>query len=207
LAELKTFADSFRRHIDRLHRCTARLEQQLADKRVSITDVELLYTSAFLSVCARWGSFLEDSLVEVSCGRTSRFRANYRLAEFRSRSALRRLLLFPDKDYISLPSLKHATALAALLVNEGRPFSQISEANQTHIQQAGWIRNAIAHQSDYSLRLFRDKVPGASSLPHNRQRPGAFLRAIFRVSPTQRRYEIYFTAFKSAASEVLNGWR
>ena len=184
-----------------------RLEKHFVNHEVSVTDVELLYTSAFLSVCARWESFMEDSLVEAACGCGSRKRTNYRHAEFRSRPTLRRLLLYPDKKYVSLPSLKAAIEVASMLVNEGRPLSQISEANQTYIQQAAWIRNAIAHQSDHSLRVFREKVPGVSSLPHAHRRPGRFLRTVFRSSPAQRRYEIYFAAFKSAAKEVFEAWQ
>jgi hypothetical protein len=206
LAHLKKLTESFQNHIDTLYGCVARLELQLVNRKVSITDVELLYSSAFLSACARWEGFLEGSLIEASCGQASSLKGNYRHAEFRSRSVLRNLLLFPDKDYISLPSVKHATAMASLLINEGRPFSQISEPNRTYIQQAGWIRNAIAHQSDFSLRIFRDKVPGVSSLPRNRRLPGTFLRREFRTSPSQRRFEIYFTAFKSAAAEILDSW-
>lgn len=207
MAPLDTHADSFQRHIDRLDRCAARIEEQLAQHRVSVTDVELVYTSAFLSICARWESFLEESLVEVSCGPASRSNRRHRHAEFRSRADLRRILLFPDKDYVSFPSLHHATNLAALFVSDGRPFNRISEQHRTFIQQAGWIRNAIAHQSKHALRVFRDKVPGVSSLVHNRRQPGPFLRAIFRQSPTQRRYEIYFTAFKSASDEIVKAWK
>lgn len=204
---IEALSESFQRHIDRLAGCVERLEKHLVNREVSVTDAELLYTSAFLSVCARWQSFMEDSIIEASCGRESRSRTNYRHVEFQSRAALRRLLLYPDKDYISLPSLKQGIAMASLLVNQGRPLSQISEPNQTHIQQAVWIRNAIAHQSDHSLRVFREKVPGVSTLPHPRRRPGPFLRTVFRSSPTQRRYEIYFTAFKSAAKEVMKAWQ
>lgn len=206
LEPVEKISKSFQRHIDRLAGCADRLEMLFDNHKVSVTDVELVYISAFLSACARWESFMEDTIIETSCGRGSRSQTNSRYVNFRSHAALRRLLLYPDKDYISLPSLKNGIALASILVKQGRPLSQISESNQTHIQQAVWIRNAIAHQSDYSLRMFRDKVPGVTSLPQRSRRPGPFLRTVFRSSPTQRRYEIYFTAFKSAANEVMGAW-
>ena len=206
MAQLRILTDLFHRHIDHLDRCATRLEKQLIERRVSITDVELLYTSAFLSVCARWEAFLEETLIEVSCGPAAKTNTKHRHAEFRSREVLRRILLFPDKDYVSLPSVKHVTELASLFVRHGIPFNRITEQNKTYIQQAGWIRNAIAHQSKFSLRIFREKVPGVTGLARNQRRPGPFLRDEFRVSPTQRRYVIYFAAFKSAAAEVRDAW-
>lgn len=203
---IEAVSKSFQRHIDRLANCARRLEMLLDNHEVSVTDVELVYMSAFLSVYARWESFMEDTIIEASCGRGSGSQANIRHVSFRSHAVLRRLLLYLDKDYIPLPSLKHGIELASILVKQGRPLSQISESNRTHIQQAAWIRNAIAHQSDHSLRIFRDKVPGVTSLPQRSRRPGPFLRTVFRTSPTQRRYEIYFTSFKSAANEVMEAW-
>jgi len=206
LGPIEVLSRSFQGHIDRLAGCAQRLETLLNNHRVSVTDVELVYISAFLSVCARWESFMEDTIIEASCGRGSRGQARFRHVDFRSRADLRRFLLYPNKEYFSLPSLKQGIALASILVKEGRPLSKISESNQTHIQQAAWIRNAIAHQSDYSLRVFRDKVSGVTSLPQRSRRPGPFLRTVFRISPMQRRYEIYFTAFKSATEEVMKAW-
>lgn len=206
MANLNKLIESFNRYIDRLYACTERIEKQFTNRRLTITDVELFYTSAFLSAHSRWEAFLEECLIEVSCGKPSSIKKNFRLAEFKSRPVLRRLLLYPDKNYISLPTLKQAIKLAELLLDEGRPFSQISDRNQTFLRQAGWIRNAIAHHGEYAINEFREKVPGVTSLPGNRRMPGPFLRNIFRISPTQRRYEIYFTAFKSAASEIKNAW-
>jgi hypothetical protein len=207
LEHIDVIAKSFQKHIDRLARCIDRLEGLHVSHRVSVTDVELVYLSAFLSASARWESFMEDSVFEASCGRRNKKAVGYRYATFRTESAVRDLLLYPKKNYIDIGSLKDGIALSSILVKQGLPLSRISEPNQTHIQEAVWIRNAIAHQSNYSLRVFRDKVPGVTSLLPLHRRPGPFLRAVFRTSPMQRRYEIYFTAFKSAAKDVMQAWK
>jgi hypothetical protein len=114
--------------------------------------------------------------------------------------------LFPDHEYISLPTVKKAQQTYDLFVRDGLPFSSISEANQSYIQQAIWIRNAIAHASTYAHRVFREKVPGVAALPSNRRRPGAFLRHEFRVSPSQRRFDLYCAALLAAAREMDESW-
>jgi hypothetical protein len=182
------------------------MEAGFARRRLLVTDVELLYSSSFLSVCSQWESLLKEVILEAVAGRKSAKPGNERFATFRSRRRLEALLLFPDKEFISLSNLKRASSLAALFIRDGRPVSAVSEPNRTFLQQAVLIRNAIAHQSTFALEQFRTKVPGITALPQSKRHPGAFLRHEFRVSPSQRRYELYFAAFQSAAREISAAW-
>jgi hypothetical protein len=182
------------------------MEVQQHSNRVGVTDVELVYASSFLSICCQWEGLLESSLLEVVVGSPSAKPGRGRLATFRGRRHLRDVLLYPNKDYIGLETLKRAIGLATLFVPNGKPFSEVSEANQTYLHQAVVVRNAIAHQSDFAIKKFRASVPGVASLPTSKRTPGAFLRHEFRQDPTQTRFELYVTAFKSAASEIRSAW-
>ena len=206
MIQLAKIADRFNRRVLHFRSCCARIERQFNVGGLLATDVELVYTSSFLSVCAQWEALLEEILLEAVCGEKSRKKGNTKLATFKHRNHFRNLLLFPGKSYISIESLKRAEELAALFVVGGRPFSAVAEANRTHIQQAIWIRNAIAHQSAFAIGIFRERVPGVASLPTSKRVPGAFLRHEFRISPGQRRYELYFAAFQSAAREIARAW-
>lgn len=206
MSRLVRHTDLFVRRVSSFRKRCARIERQFDNNRLLITDVELVYESSFLSVCSQWESLLRETLFEVVCGEESTKRGNTRVATFKSRSHFRRLLLFPDRDYIAIHSLVRAQRLASLFVAKGRPFSVVAEENRTHIQQAVWVRNAIAHQSSFAVKIFREKVPGVESLPTSKRMPGAFLRHEFRVSPTQRRFELYFAAFQSAANEIARAW-
>ena len=171
-----------------------------------ITDVELVYCSGFLSICSQWESLLEQVLYEVVCGKASKIPGNRRHATFRTRRDLEKVLLFPEKAYLSIPNLKRAEALAALFVNEGRPISAVTERNQTLLEQAMRIRNAIAHDSSFARKKFREGVPGVRALSPAKRTPGAFLRHEFRQQPSQRRCEVYFAAFRDAATEIARAW-
>jgi len=136
----------------------------------------------------------------------SKKRENRRVIEVRKRNQLKNVLLYPGKDYISIVGIKQAEELASLFLASGGPFSAVTETNRTYIQQAAWIRNAIAHQSLHAVGTFRRKVPGVAALPTSKRFPGAFLRHVFRISPSQRRYEIYFAAYQTAAREIAGAW-
>ena len=99
-----------------------------------------------------------------------------------------------------------AEELAALFIKRGLPFSAVSEPNCTLLQQAVRIRNAIAHESSFATEKFRASVPGVSALPRSKRSPGAFLRHEFRQAPSQRRYELYFAAYQTAAQEIAGAW-
>jgi len=173
---------------------------------IRITDVELVYSSSFLAVCSRWEAFLEEILYEAVCGDTGGVPENRRLASFRNRKHLEQVLLYPGKDYLSISSVREAERLAALFVKDGMPISVIDAQSRTYLQQATWIRNAVAHQSSYALEIFRTKVPGVTQLTPTKRFPGAFLRHEFRQSPSQKRCELYFAVFQKAAKDVAAAW-
>lgn len=199
VARLATFTQ-------RLQRCCDRVEVAFSEGRLRVSDVELVYTSGFLSIVTRWEAFLEECLFETVCGAAPARLVDRRHVQVKSRSRLQKVLLHPEKEYISLTTVKQAEGLYKLFLQEGAPFSAISEPNRTFIQQAIWIRNAIAHSSSAASSAFRDKVPGVTSLPQNRRYPGAFLRHEFRVSPNQRRLNLYCSALVSAAREMASSW-
>lgn len=206
MSRLSDLTRSFQRRLVGYANCIARIEEQFALHRLKVTDVELVYSSTFLSVYTHWESLLEQTLFEAVCGPPSVKRVNKRIATFPSRRQLRELLLFPGKDYISISSLKQAEELLSLFVKNGRPLSVVNQQDHTLIQQTTWIRNAIAHAGDHALSTFRRKVPGVSALPARKRLPGSFLRHEFRQSPTQRRYELYFVTFRRAASTIGSAW-
>ena len=192
--------------IDRLGNCCLRLEKQFKSGRLRVTDVELVYSSCFLSIWSYWVAFLEDSLYNCVCGPAAPHQERLRLVSLSSRDALKSILLFPTKKYVGIDSLEDAEALASLFIQDGHPFAMVSPTYRTLLKQAACIRNAIAHQSDFAVESFQRKVPGVSSLPVGRRTPGAFLRHEFRTSPTQRRYEFYSSTIKAAAMEVHVAW-
>ncbi len=206
MTTLKEKCERFVSHVYRFRSCCTSIETQYARARLRVTDVELVYSSSFLSVCAQWEALLEEIIFEAVCGQMSRRRQNRRLVEIKNRAHLRALLLYPGKSYLSINGIKQAEELASLFVASGAPFSAVAAQNRTYIQQAGWIRNAIAHQSKYAIERFRRDVPGVGTLPTPKRFPGPFLRHEFRVAPAQRRYEIYFWAYQSAAREVAEAW-
>jgi len=206
LSQLVNHAHRFIRKVDLFRSCCSRIEQQFECGQLRISEVELVYSSSFLSVCAQWEALLEEVLFEAICGEESKKKSNRRLVKFSSKKHLEEILLFPSKKYLGLSSVKDASKLAALFVRKGMPISAIGMSRRSYLSEAVSIRNAIAHQGGYAMREFRRRVPGVLDLRPVKRFPGAFLRHQFRSSPSQRRCELYFAAFKAAANDLAEAW-
>lgn len=193
-------------YIRRVQNCCQRVEDQYRHGNLFTTDVELVYTSGFLASVSRWETFLMEALNEAVCGTAPKALGRRRNIMVTNRVRLSKVLLFPDKDYVSLTTVNQADAIFGLFLKDRGPFGAVSDPNRTYIQQAIWIRNAIAHSSEAARGVFQSKVPGVSALPRSRRTPGTFLRHVFRVSPSQRRLDLYCSAMLSAATEMSDGW-
>ena len=206
MSRLPDLIAKFNGRVQRYRKCCTTIEEELLQRRLNITNVRLVYCASFLSVCSQWEALLEHILYEAVCGPSSGVTGNYRYVSVRNRSKLQKILLYPNKQYLSLSSVNRAESLTSLFVNDGRPISAVSERNRTLLEQATFIRNAIAHESEFAKQRFRESVPGVIALPPSKRVPGAFLRHVFRQQPVQRRYEIYFGAYQSAAIEIASAW-
>jgi len=194
----------FSKRVHQLAQCCTRAEKALTMRALRPADVYKVHGSCFVSICASWEAYLIDVLGTCACTKKGR-----RLAIVRpkSRNVFNSILLFPGRNYPPIANLSAATDAAKVFLHpEGRPFSVISEVNQTFLTQAQLIRNAIAHGSTFALEQFRKKVSGVDSLPPRKQSPEHYLNHTFRKNPSQRRWEIYFHAFRLSAAEITRGW-
>ena len=87
LNRVRDHADRFVRAVKRYTRSCERMEKTFSKGLLKITDIELIYSSSFLSVCARWETFLEEVLYDVVCGDESLLPGNRRHVTFKTRTA------------------------------------------------------------------------------------------------------------------------
>lgn len=205
LPKPKQLYSKYTRRLERLLRCCDRLEQLTATKCVLKTDCDLIYEATFLSGVAALEHFLETFLIECVCGTPCRVQGHYALISPKSRACFERILL-GSSGYARMLPYNEALSTACLYLNEGLPLRSLSEQLKGSLNEGTLIRNAIAHRSAKAVKAFRDRVPGVSSLPKNRQQPGPFLRAVFRRNPTQRRIDHYFASFSRTANHLASNW-
>ncbi len=191
--------------IDGLNSYCDRVERACSVGRLQVQDANIGYASALLVAASRWEAFLEDFLFFCVCGTANQKQSRRRLIEPKNVDAFRKMLLRGDR-YLSMPTLADAKQVAGLYLKDSVPFSCVSDGNSGALGEMRFIRNAIAHESSYAIKMFRKKCPGVESLGPRRRFPGPYLRHEFRKNPSQRRIQLYFAAIKGAHAEIESAW-
>lgn len=205
LAKPQKLHETYDSRLQHLLRCYERIERLAHNNYVGKGDLHLIYEATFLGAMAALEHFLESFLVECVCGMRSRKRGHYSLVKPKNRRCFEDILFGPSGHVNMLP-YRETLRNASLYLNEGLPFKNLPEQMKLSLNEGALIRNAIAHHSSKALRAFQEKVPGVQSLSKRRQRPGPFLRNVFRHSPKQRRIDHYFGSFRRIAHYLVSNW-
>jgi hypothetical protein len=191
--------------VDRLEACCTRAEGLRVARRLSVTDVELIYESAFLNAVSRFEGLLSELLEEFVCGKHKARNGHFSMVSVRSRETYRTLVR-GGREYVDLLPISNCIDVAERFLNAGKPFSTLDDNSRRILGQAHLIRNAIAHRSDTAILKFRNKVTGVELLPPQRRFPGALLRRTFRAHPVQSWNSLYLSTLRGVGSGLASAW-
>jgi len=205
LTAVRELTAKYQRQLRGLRRHCQRVDRLHLSGALGVKDCELVYESGFLTAFAHWEHFLWELIVQAVCGPPSPKPGNSRLLKPRSRAAFTKILL-QNRSYLSLSSYPEVVKCARLYLKEGRPFSALDDTYRTRLEEARYVRDAIAHRSRYAITRFRQRVGGVASVPQSRRHPGPFLRHVYRVSPTKTRLDLYVDTFILASEQLALAW-
>ena len=166
---------------------------------MSQRDVEQVYRALFISTVTAFETFLEDlflGLLVDGRGLTSERSTFSKRVIIRSPRVAREIVIGPNQKYVDWLPYDLTEKRARLFFGGGRPFTAVSAPERRLLKRCSAIRNRIAHNSRHSNERFQKVVIGTLAiLPRNRT-PARYLRSLFRLNPTQTRYE-------NLAAEIL----
>ncbi len=205
MSRLDDLAVKFQSEIRRLGRNCNRAEVLFRRGSIRLRDCELIYEASFIASVADFEQMFEAMLVEMIRMGRGTIKGSYSLISAKSRIAIRRVVL-GGKPYAEFMPIDKAVKRAAVFLSEPVPFAKIGRAETDILSQAMYVRNAIAHGSEYAAEIFRRKVVGVNDLPLNRRRPGAYLRQEFRGGPAQTRHELYLITMHNVSKLLPLLW-
>ena len=158
----------------------------------------------FLEVITSFERLIENLFVGLLSGTyTVNSQPVVPLITFRSRRAVGPIL-FRERDYLDWLPYNRTVERAEQFFQHGIPFSALTQQDEQLIQQCMYIRNAIAHNSTYSLERFERHVLGNQNLMSREKKPAGYLRSVFRISPRQNRYENFIQEMASIATKLCS---
>lgn len=156
-------------------------------------DLETLYEGLFLKAVVGFESLLEEVFFDVLNGKSSNSKWRPKFAG--GRQDLRKCV-YGKQKYLDWLPIDNTLNRAELFLKRGLPFSRLTADEATDdrgkLTKIVLIRNAIAHQSDFSMEKFRKSVIANTPLPVSEKRPAGFLCG--RSTAALTRYEIYARA-------------
>lgn len=205
MPQLDEIGRSYVAAINRLAVCCQRVDGLHNHQRLPVTEVELVYESAFLNAVSRFEGLLNELLDEFVCGKHESRHGNRPLLSVRSRAAFRTIVR-GDRAYVDLMPYPQCVKVAERFIADGGPFSALSDDDMRLLKQISLIRNAIAHRSDRAVEDFRAKVPGVDVLPAHRRFPGTLLRRVFRAHPAQNWNAFYLETLQRIGRSLCSTW-
>jgi len=117
-------------------------------------------------------------------------------------------VIFSDRNYVDWLPYRFTEKRANAFFRNGLPFTCLNKPeNKSDLKKLEllfYLRNVIAHKSTYSKKKFEDEVIGSSPVTQQERTPAGYLRGIFRITPSQTRYENLINEMASIAKKLCN---
>lgn len=180
-----------------IERTRKRVEVLLGAKHIGIRDMDAIYAGLFTNAITGFEAFIEELFVNLLIG-NSQYNNSTPRATFKAHAVARDVILGRDQ-YVEWLPYERTKERAKTFFRGGRPFSMLPALLEEKIKHSSIIRNALVHSSRHARLKFEQKVINSMSLAPKERSPIGFLRSQFRISPSQRRFEVYTQAFIDSA--------
>lgn len=191
-------ANAFTTRIQELEGTRQKLEELFDAKVIALKELEFVYEGLYIDVFTQFESLIENLFIRLLIGEVVSSKNDVKpKAQFATYEIAYGILLRGDPYLDWLPYESKTLKKAEAFFENGLPFSRLSETEQGKLRRHSYIRNAIAHNSEHSQKLFRNKVINSMSVKPSEQTPSGYLRHI--VSPPTVQYQIVLGELGSMA--------
>ena len=200
--------NSFVSHLNNLEKTRKRMESLLLKRIVVRRDIEQVYEGLYMSSITSFENWIEDLFIGLLVGRLKHCSAAVvPRVSFKSDHVAREVI-FSDRNYVDWLPYRFTQKRANAFFRNGMPFTCLNKPENKpdlkKLQILFYIRNVVAHKSAYSKKKFEDEVIGSSPVPLQEHTPAGYLRGIFRITPTQTRYENFINEMASIAKKLCS---
>ncbi|MHA1268054.1 MAG: hypothetical protein ACTSRS_22740 [Candidatus Helarchaeota archaeon] len=181
--------DSFSKKLNSLNQIRKKQESLFSNNKLANRDIEEVYGAIFLNVIVSFEAFIEDLFIGLLARQIELKRFNFNVRIKIYNRVVARDLILQGRNYFDWFPYENTERIAKVFFTGGRPFTDLTPDEKRHINKCQTIRNAIAHQSQYAIKKFKDEVLANISLTPRERTPKRFLRAQFSANPPIIYYE------------------
>ena len=197
-------ATQYVKQIRRLDQLRCKQEGLYISGPLTRQDLENIYQGLYLRVITSFEGFIEELFEGLLCVQVIARAAIKPRIEVRS-PGVARDVIYAGRRFVDWLPFERTQEMATAFFRAGRPFTSVSKADCKIIEQAVWIRNAIAHQSRHAEKVLNDNLLDNLVLTPRQRKAAAFLRTTLTGTPVpQTRYEYYATELSRIATEICS---
>ncbi len=200
--------NGFVSHLNNLEKTRRKMESLLLKKIVVRRDIEQVYEGLYMSSITSLENWIEDLFIGLLVGRLKHCSSSVTPRVSFKSDRVAREVIFSDRNYLDWLPYKYTEKRANAFFRNGMPFTCLNKpenkADLKKLEILFHIRNVIAHKSAYSKKKFENEVIGSSPVTQQERTPAGYLRGIFRITPTQTRYENLINEMASIAKKLCN---
>lgn len=196
--------NSFVSHLNNLEKTRKKTESLLLKRIVVRRDIEQVYEGLYMGAITSFENWIEDLFIGLLVGRLQHCSSLVAPRVSFKSGRVAREIIFSDRNYVDWLPYRYTEKRATAFFRNGSPFTCLNRTDFKKLEIISCIRNAIAHKSAYSKNKFEDEVIGSSPVTQQERTPSGYLRGIFRITPSQTRYENLINEMASIAKKLCS---
>lgn len=179
----ESLASRYIGHYSNIEITRKKSEALLSSKKLVVRDLNIIYFGLYMDMATSFERFLEDLFLGLLTGNVIH---SYKTVKprvvFNSYKTCNKIIK-SERRYVDWLPYDYTVKRAKAFFENGKPFVFLSKDDIKVIEKIHKIRNALAHKSKHSLKVFRNDVIGNTRLPLYEQSPVGYLRGLHTRSP------------------------
>jgi len=181
--------NSFIGHLKYIELTRSKMEQLFSRKIIVRRDIEFIYEGIYLNAITHFENFIENLFINLLSNKAEHPSRDVKPKLLFSSTVICRDIVCAGKSYVDWFPYDFTIKRAKVYFKKGLPFTALEKADKKGISEILYIRNAIAHKSKHSVKMFTKHLIDGLILTPREKTPAGFLRSNYAASPPQTRYE------------------
>jgi len=190
-------------HFRYLEKTRKKAEILFRKKKIVRRDIEIIYAGLFLDIVTSFEGFIENLFLNLLVDDTIHPLKSVKAKFNFNNLANSRSVVCSGRNYIDWFPYYLTIKRARIYFKSGKPFTNFDEGEKKYLEEILYIRNALAHRSNYAIRQLNRNVIKDLPLTSKEKTVTGFLRSFYVYSPPQTRYEYYVLQLAYLAKKLV----
>lgn len=191
--DTRNYLNGFIGHLSNIEFTRKKMERLFDKKLLVKRDIEIIYTGLFLNALTYFENFIEELFINLLIADSVHPSATVKAKHKFNSTKICREIIYTGGKYVDWFPYDFTIKRAEIFLKNGKPFTNLDKTDRKVLTQIFYVRNAIAHKSRHSIKMFNKHVIEGLILMPREKTPVGFLRSLFAMAPSQTRYQYYIS--------------